>query len=45
MGSNCINCGDSDTARYDLMVRNTNHDKVPLCEECHEAISEELEAE
>lgn len=42
MGSNCINCGDSDTERYDLMVRNTNHDKVPLCAECHEAISDEL---
>ncbi len=42
MGSDCINCGDPDTEQYELMVRNTNHDKVPLCEACHEAISDEL---
>ena len=42
MGRNCVNCGAPDTARYDLMVRDTTHDKVPLCEECHEAISDEL---
>lgn len=38
----CINCGDSDTERYDLMIRNTDHDGVALCEACHEAIQQEL---
>ena len=42
MGQNCVNCGAPDTARYELMVRNTTHEGVPLCEECHEAISDEL---
>ena len=42
MGRDCVNCGDPDTERYDLMVRNTNHDQVPLCEECYDAISDEL---
>lgn len=41
----CINCGASDTERYELLVRNTNHDEVPLCADCHEAIQQELAAE
>ena len=43
MGRNCVNCGAPDTERYELMVRNTTHEGVPLCGECHEAISDELE--
>ena len=42
MESDCVNCGDPDTERYDLIVRNTNHDQVPLCEDCHDAITDEL---
>jgi NAD-dependent SIR2 family protein deacetylase len=42
METDCVNCGDPDAEQYDLMVRNTSHDEVPLCEECHKAISEEL---
>jgi NAD-dependent SIR2 family protein deacetylase len=41
----CINCGASDTERYELLVRNTNHDEVPLCDACYEAIQQELDAE
>ena len=43
MDRDCVNCGAPDTARYELMVRNTTHEGVPLCEECHEAISDELD--
>jgi predicted CXXCH cytochrome family protein len=42
MGADCINCGDPDTDRFDLVVRNTSHDEVALCAACHEAISDEL---
>ena len=42
MGSDCVNCGDPNTERYDLIVRNTNHDQVPLCADCHDAITDEL---
>jgi len=45
MNSECINCGDPDTEEHELMVRNQNHDRVPLCEGCHEAISGELSGE
>lgn len=38
----CINCGDPDAEPYDLLVRNTSHDGVPLCEACHESIRQEL---
>jgi hypothetical protein len=40
----CVNCGNPDTEAYELMVRNTSHDSVPLCEVCHEAIQRELAA-
>ena len=43
MGRECVNCGAVDTERYELMVRNTTHEGVPLCEECHDAISDELD--
>ena len=43
MGRDCVNCGAPDTERYELMVRNTTHEGVPLCGECHEAISDELD--
>ena len=42
MGRDCVNCGAQDTALYELMVRNNTHDQVPLCEECYQAISDEL---
>ena len=45
MESNCVNCGAPDARQYDLTVRNTSHDEVPLCEQCHAAITEELTAE
>ncbi|QLD86206.1 hypothetical protein HWV23_10890 [Natronomonas halophila] len=40
----CINCGAAETETYELLVRNTNHDEVPLCDGCYEAIQEELAA-
>ena len=42
MENDCVNCGAPDARRYDLTVRNTDHDEVPLCEQCHAAIAEEL---
>ena len=45
MESDCVNCGAPDARQYDLTVRNTDHDEVPLCEQCHVAITEELTAE
>lgn len=38
----CLNCGDPDADTYELLVRNNSHDEVPLCDECHDAIDEEL---
>lgn len=38
----CINCGADDAEHHELLVRNTNHDGVPLCPDCHEAIQQEL---
>lgn len=43
-GYRCINCGDPAADTYELMVRNNNHDEVPLCDECHDAIDRELSA-
>ncbi len=41
-GDKCINCGSPETTTYDLTIRNTDHDGVALCNECHEAIQREL---
>ena len=41
----CINCGDPDAEPYDLLVRSTNHEAVPLCDTCHEAIRREMAEE
>ncbi|MEF8809132.1 hypothetical protein [Natronomonas sp.] len=41
----CINCGADDVDTYELLVRNTNHDEVPLCDGCYEAIQQELAAD
>lgn len=38
----CLNCGVPGADTYELLVRNNSHDEVPLCEECHDAIDEEL---
>lgn len=40
----CLNCGDPEADTYELLVRNNSHDEVPLCDECHDAIDEELSA-
>jgi predicted CXXCH cytochrome family protein len=39
----CTNCGEPATDTYDLLVRSRNHEEVPLCAACHEAIRAELE--
>ena len=39
---NCLNCGAPAADTYALRVRSTDHDEVPLCEECHEAIEREI---
>lgn len=41
----CINCGHPDAEPYELLVRSTSHDRVPLCETCHEAIEREMAEE
>lgn len=38
----CLNCGTPAADTYELLVRNTEHDEVPLCESCHDAIEAEL---
>jgi hypothetical protein len=38
----CLNCNDPDTDRYDLMIRGNDHRGVHLCEECHDAVQQEL---
>jgi hypothetical protein len=38
----CKNCGGDAADTYELLIRSRNHQEVPLCEECHEAIRAEL---
>lgn len=38
----CLNCNDPDTDRYDLMIRGNDHRGVHLCEECYNAVQQEL---
>jgi len=38
----CTNCGEPAADTFELLVRNRNHDEVPLCDACHEAIQAEL---
>jgi hypothetical protein len=39
---NCTNCGGEDTDTYYIKIRGETHDEVPLCEECHNAISNDI---
>ncbi len=41
----CINCGHSDAEPCELLVRHTSHERVLLCETCHEAIEREIAEE
>lgn len=38
----CLNCGTPTKATYDLVLRGNDHDDVPLCDACHEAIQQEM---
>lgn len=37
----CVNCRGEATERYDLLLRSREHESVPLCPECREAIEAE----
>lgn len=38
----CLNCGAREAEAYDLTVRSNAHEGVYLCDECHEAIQQEM---
>ena len=38
----CTNCGEPAADTYELLIRSRNHDRVPLCDPCHEAIEAEI---
>lgn len=38
----CLNCNEPGAEPYDLMVRSKSHEDVYLCDECHEAILQEM---
>lgn len=38
----CLNCNEPGAEPYDLMVRSKSHEDVYLCDECHEAIQQEM---
>lgn len=38
----CLNCGAPGAEAYDLMVRSNSHEGVHLCEDCHDAIQQEM---
>lgn len=38
----CLNCKAPDASPYDLMVRSNAHEDVYLCDECHDAIQNEI---
>lgn len=44
MGDECLNCGGTADDTYELLLRSTSHRDVPLCDDCHDAISAEIEA-
>jgi hypothetical protein len=37
----CVNCRGEANERYDLLLRSTEHESVPICEDCCEAIEAE----
>ncbi|MFC7229651.1 hypothetical protein N0B31_19795 [Salinirubellus salinus] len=37
----CVNCRGEAEERYELLLRSTKHESVPLCDECREAIEAE----
>lgn len=39
----CVNCGSNDAEPRDLLVRNTRHREVALCDTCHASIERELQ--
>lgn len=37
----CVNCQEPSTGEYDLLLRSHEHESVPLCDECRQAIEAE----
>jgi hypothetical protein len=37
----CVNCRGEAAEHYELLLRSTKHESVPLCDECREAIEAE----
>jgi NAD-dependent SIR2 family protein deacetylase len=37
----CVNCMEEAEERYELLLRSTRHESVPLCPECRAAIEAE----
>lgn len=40
----CINCGNPAEETYELLIRSNNHQDVPLCDPCFEAIQDHLDS-
>jgi hypothetical protein len=40
-GDKCVNCREAAEERYELLLRSTKHESVPLCSACRTAIEAE----
>ncbi len=44
MVDQCLNCGGEADDTHEILVRSNNHRDVPLCADCHDAISAKIDA-